>query len=134
MPTNYSHQKVPPAPVLEIRLSPPCESARTNVLPALIDTGADFTLVPLRWLLEIDAPEVRWAFLRGLWSEPRNVTLYLVDVHFENQVLPGVEVAAVEDEEDMEVVLGRNILNDLIVLLDGPREQVDLLTRRPLKF
>ena len=103
---------------------------------ALVDTGADFTLAPLQWLLEIDAPEVRWAFLRGLWSEARHVTLYLVDVHFENVVLPGIEVAGVEydSENDAEIVLGRNALNNLILLLDGPREQADLLERRPLQL
>jgi hypothetical protein len=132
---EYDRQKFPPAPVLEITLSPPCETTRTIPLLALIDTGGDFTLAPLRWLLHIDAPEVRSAYLRGLWSEQRQVTLYLVDLHFDDTVLPGVEVVGLDDDEDdQEVVLGRNVLNRLILLLDGPREQVDILERRPLKF
>jgi len=103
-----------------------------------VDTGADFTLVPLSWLLRVDAPESRWAYLRGLWSEQRPVTLYLVDLHLETGVLPGVEVAGIEDtempEEDREIVLGCNILNQLILLLDGPQKQTDILSRRPMKF
>ncbi len=80
---------------------------------------------------------MRWAYLRGLWSEQRPVTLYLVDLHLENSILPGVEVIGVEEEEadeDQEIVLGRNVLNQLVLLLDGPRKQTDVLARRPLKL
>ena len=55
----------------ELRLSAPREAAYEVVLSALIDTGADFTLVPLDWLLRINAPESRSANVRGLWSEQR---------------------------------------------------------------
>jgi hypothetical protein len=139
MPTKYSHQKFPPAPTLNIKLSPPREAAQTDIMPALIDTGGDFTLVPLSWLLRIDAPEVRYAYLRGLWGEQRQVTLYLVDLHLDKGVLPGIEVVGFEGDadetgEEQEVVLGRNVLNLLILLLDGPREQTDVLARRPSKF
>lgn len=139
MPQTYSQQKVPPAPVLSVRLSRPGEPTPMEPKLALIDTGGDFTTAPLSWLLAIDAPEFRWAYLRGLWSEQRPVTLYLVDVHLENGLLPGMEVIGIPDEEieteeDYEIVLGRNILNRLLILLDGPSKQVNLLERRPLKF
>jgi predicted aspartyl protease len=136
MPSEYSRLKIPPAPILEIKLSPPREGMQTDSLVALIDTGADFTLVPLDWLLQIDAPEVRYAYLRGLWSEQRQATLYLVDLHFDSTVLPGIEVIGLEHDEDddQEIILGRNVLNKLILLLDGPSEQVDILDRRPQRL
>lgn len=139
MPIEYDHQKFPPAPILEVRLSQPGKMVRTETMPALVDTGGDFTTVPLDWLLQIDAPEVRWAYLRGLWSEQRPVTLYLVDLHLDSGVLPGVEVIGIneddiETEDDREIVLGRNVLNQLILLLDGLHQQSDILERRPLKF
>ena len=135
--TEYTHAKFPPAPVLNVRLSAPRDMARVGPFPALIDTGGDFTLVPLSWLLDVGAPEVRWAYLRGLWSEQRPVTLYLLDVHLDSGVLPGVEVIGVEGEEadeDQEIILGRNVLNQLILLLDGPHKEVDVLERRPPRF
>jgi hypothetical protein len=106
---------------------------------ALVNTGGDFTTIPLNWLLEIDAPEVRMAYLRGLWSEQRPVTLYLVDIHLENGVLPGVEVVGIDEDDieteaDREIVLGRNVLNQLILLLDGPNQQTDILDRRPTRL
>ena len=139
MSTRYSRQNFPPAPILEIKLSQPGESAQLEAKPALIDTGGDFTTVPLTWLLQIDAPEARWAYLRGLWSEQRPVTLYLVDLHFESAILPGVEVIGIDEgdietEDDREIVLGRNVLNQLILLLDGPNQQTDVLERRPVRF
>ncbi len=107
-----------------------------NPAPALFDTGSDFTLVPLSDLLRMDAPEAQSAFLRGLWSEQRPVTVYLVDLHLENRVLPDVEVVGIEDEsseteEESEIILGRNVLNRLILLLDGPSEYAEILERRP---
>ena len=94
MPIEYSRQKFPSAPVLNVRLSQPGEMIRTVELTALIDTGGDFTTVSLDWLLQIGAPEVRWAYLRGVWGEQRAVTLYLVDLHLDTGVLPGVEAVS----------------------------------------
>jgi hypothetical protein len=136
MSTPYDSTQVPVAPILSVRLSAPRETAHHQAVAALIDTGADFTLVPLRWLLAIDAPESRYAYIRGLWSEPTLVPLYLVDIHLEAGVLPGVEVAGVADGngEEQETIIGRNVLNQLILLLDGPHAQMDVLERRPLRF
>ena len=116
-----------------MRLSVPHEAAPATVFSASIDTGADFTLIPLTWLVQIDASESRYAYMRGLWSEQRQITLYLVDLHLETGVLPGVVVAGIDDEGDQEIVLGRNILNQLILLLDGPHLQTDVLERHPIR-
>ncbi len=139
MLTDYDSEKFPAAPVLEIKISPPRESVQTEAMPALVDTGADFTIIPLNWLLQVDAPAVRWAFLRGLWSEQRQVTLYLVDLYFDDIVLPALEVVGLGDDQiefddEREAVLGRNVLNRLILLLDGPQQRIDILERRPVKF
>ena len=142
MSTPYSHTNFPPAPILEIRLSPPLERAQTGWLPALIDTGADFTIVPLHWLIQIDAPEVRSAYVRGLWSKQQLVTLYLVDVHTEMGVMSGVEVIGIDmdeerfgdDDEEEEIILGRNVLNKLFLLLEGPNQRTRILEGWPKKF
>ena len=36
--------------------------------------------------------------------------------------------------ENEEIVLGRNVLNMLILLLEGPIEQTSILERRPRRF
>lgn len=138
MSTPYSHEKFPPAPVLDIQLSAPGESPQTALLTALIDTGADFTIVPLQRLLAINAPESRSAHVRGLWSDRQLVTLYLVDIHLAHGTLPGMEVIGIDDEDDsddeQEVILDRNVLNLLLLLLEGPQQQTTILERRPRRF
>lgn len=134
----YAKTKFPPFPILNIALSVPSEGAQTELTPALIDTGSDFTLVPEKWLQEIDAPRSRPARVRGLWSAYQEVTLFLVDIHLEIGVLPGVEVVRVTQAEGIfeneEIVLGRNVLNMLILLLEGPAQQTSILERRPRRF
>ena len=135
--SHYDELKYPPAPVLELRMSCPDSSPSSAPVSALIDSGSDFTLAPEKWLIEIGAPVLRTASARGLWSDYRSVMLYLVDLHLEQGVLTNVEVVGVsshDPEDDQEMILGRNVLNKLIVLLDGPRLQNEVLQRRPLKF
>ena len=90
----YSKGKFPPIPILNISLSAPGEPAPIELAPALIDTGSDFTLVPEKWLHGLDAPRSRPARVRGLWSSYHEVTLFLVDIHLEIGVLPGIELCA----------------------------------------
>ena len=104
-------------------------NASTLPLSALVDTGADITIVPVGYLRAIGAEEIYSAHLRAHWGGRRAVTIFLVDLEIENQLMPGIEV--VGDEQGQEILLGRNVLNKLIVLLDGPRQQVDVLSRRP---
>ncbi len=134
----YATNKFPPVPILHISLSAPGESAQTELAPALIDTGSDFTLVPEKWLRDLDAPRSRPARVRGLWSAYREVTLFLVDIHLEIGTLPGVEVVRVMKSEGIfeneEIVLGRNVLNLLILLLEGPAQQTSVLERRPSRL
>lgn len=132
MRQSYNQQKWPSAPVLQFRLTPPQERDFTETIVALVDTGADFTLIPQDILIKIDVPEMRWAYVRGLWGEELAVSLYLVDLHLDNMVLPGIEVAGIPEiypatDEDNEAILGRNVLNKLTLLLDGPPEQIEVL-------
>ena len=117
----YSLMYDPPAPTCDVILES-AEGERVT-LTALIDTGADATLVPVSHLRVIGARRVFEMGLRSQWGERRAVYLYLVDVHVGGVALPGVYV--VGDEIGDEVILGRDVLNRLRITLDGPA----LLTR-----
>jgi hypothetical protein len=66
------------------------------------------------------------------------VTLFLIDIHLDIGFLPGIEVVRVLKSagifENDEIVLGRNVLNLLILLLEGPAQQTSILERRPRRF
>ena len=55
----YERSFTPAFPVLELSIHAPLEALGTAMLRALVDTGADGTLVPRRYLLQIDAPLAR---------------------------------------------------------------------------
>jgi predicted aspartyl protease len=129
MSIPYDSSFVPPAPVLHIRLASPGESPQGESLAGIADTGSDGTLVPVRILEAIEAIDVGEAILYGVLGETRNVHLYEVDIHIGDVTLPNVIV--VGDDHGDEIVIGRNILNGLILLLDGQRNLTDLLERRP---
>ncbi|MCI0347556.1 MAG: retroviral-like aspartic protease family protein, partial [Chloroflexi bacterium] len=112
----YDPAYVPPAPVLEIRLGVPGEALVVGPLPALVDTGADATIVPAGLLRSLHAQVDDRRLLRTPWGDPVRVNVYLLDVAIGDLRLPAVEVVA--DERGDEVILGRNVLNKLMVTLD----------------
>ncbi len=124
----YDKRYSPPAPVIEIQLAAPGEEPKTERLPALIDTGADGTLIPEGYLETADAIAVGDALLSGILGENRQVTLYEVDIHLANRVFPSVLVAV--NEYSQEIILGRNLLNKLILLLDGTNIESEIFEHR----
>lgn len=54
----------------------------------------------------------------------RRVDVYIVDVGIGSLRLPGIELVA--DEYGADVIVGRNVLNRLMVVLDGPRETIEI--------
>lgn len=73
----------------------------------------------------IGAPIVDSTQIRSHWGEWRQVLIYAVDVAIDDQRLPAIEI--VGDKVGSEIILGRNVLNRLSLLLDGPRQTVRLL-------
>lgn len=57
---------------------------------------------------------------------------YLVDFEVNGVVLPAIEVAS--DTVNADLVLGRDIVNHLLLLIDGPGLSTELLARHPRGF
>lgn len=99
----------------------PCFSPYRIVLSSTyreLDTGSDGSLVPIAHLRQIFAPALTDTRIRSHWGEWRSVQLYVVDLELDGLRLPGVFV--VGDEQGDEIVLGRNVLDKLRLLLNGP--------------
>ena len=118
MKFQYNDDYYPPVPVAEVTFITAAESLRAGPFIAVVDSGADGTIVPINYLNEIRASPTIDMILRSQWGERRKVLLYLVDVQIGEITLPGIEV--VGDDQSNEVILGRDVLNRLRVLLDGP--------------
>jgi predicted aspartyl protease len=125
MSLPYLDTYCPPMPALEIRLGYPGESLIQDPLTTIIDTGADGTLVPQSLLDQVGAPFVDNVRVRSHWGEWRNMQMFTIDIGVGALRLLAVEV--VGDDRGEEIVLGRNVLNRLRLLLDGPAGQVQVL-------
>jgi len=69
----------PPIPVCDVKLIAPATDRRVK-LTAIVDTGADGTIVPIRYLEDIGARRAFEARLRSQWGEQRTVFLYVIDL------------------------------------------------------
>ncbi|MFP4395561.1 MAG: hypothetical protein ACLFTI_09885 [Anaerolineales bacterium] len=122
---EYDVNYTPPAPTLGLYLSVPERDTTLGPLSGIIDTGADGTLIPTVYLKELRASPIDDAWVRGQWDEWRSVLMYMVDVRVGTTTVPGLHV--VGDVRGDEIVLGRNYLNRLRLLLNGPAAITQLL-------
>jgi predicted aspartyl protease len=124
MKFSYNETYFPAAPQAEILLGLLDESLSIGPLIAFVDSGADATIVPVRHLHSLAVQAVETRFLRSQWGERRPVDVYWLDVGIAGLRLPAIEIVA--DEYSDEIIIGRNILNKLRVLLDGPKQTIEI--------
>ena len=120
----FNNDYDPPAPSCHVLISATRRKLTIGPFPAMLDTGADGTLVPQKYLEEIGATRTFEMGLRSQWGERWVVYLYLVNLRIGDIALPGVFV--VGDDQSNEIVIGRNILNQLKISLDGPQQTTEL--------
>jgi predicted aspartyl protease len=124
--TAYSHDYFPAAPVLPVRVSLADGTPGQGMWSALVDTGADGTFVPTEILEELGAPVLYMTNVRShLGENLHRVAMHKVDVVlFGSLRLPDVEVVA--DDWGDGIILGRNVLNEVRLYLDGPAETTSI--------
>jgi predicted aspartyl protease len=110
----------PPAPLAQVTLRDvPTGATVTDVL-LLIDTGADITLLPRRAIERLGVvplADQQYA-LRGFDGRTSMAPVVVVDMVFLRRAFRG-RYLVIEAERG---ILGRDILNHVIVLLDGPQQ------------
>lgn len=115
----------PPIPALDVVLSAPASDHWSGSFTAMVDSGADFTIIPVALIKSLDAPVIRPAVLSSQWRDRRSVYVYKVDIRVGEIILPAVDVAG--DPFSEEIVLGRNVLNRLDLRLEGPALRTHLM-------
>lgn len=113
---EYDNRYEPPAPVATIRLVGVGSRVQTVQVQALLDSGADATMIPESILRQIGAMLQDTAQMRGVNDVVRRVKLYDVLVEVANQRM---RILAVAMPPHSTVIVGRDVLNRLKVTLDG---------------
>lgn len=121
----YSTAYSPSAPVVEIGVRGPGEDSREIRMTAFVDTGADATMLPIHILRIVGAEYIEPRYIRGVTGVRTLAETDLAVVHVGQQFIPiPTAVALLRGEE---AILGRDVLNHLVLTLDGPSEVLELV-------
>lgn len=120
----YDSSYDPAAPIMEIGVGIPEEKSPRHYTQAFVDSGADATMLPSAMLTEIGARFVGHKILSGITGQKDVVRLYLVVIHMPTGISYGIRAIARDGEN--EAILGRDVLNQWRITLDGPGEIVEI--------
>jgi predicted aspartyl protease len=110
--------------MLEIGLSGVNDTGARLQVVALVDSGADATMLPLRNLQQVNASYLRQQVVRGIAGQGMFANLYLVQVHIGANVVRLMEVLAAP--KGVEAILGRDLLNQFVITLHGPVSTIEV--------
>ncbi|MEM7110950.1 MAG: hypothetical protein AAF614_00855 [Chloroflexota bacterium] len=114
----------PAAPFVEISLSDYAEQQQPLTLIAQIDSGSDATAIPMQTLRHVNARFEETRVMRGISGIAQRVDMYLVAIRLAGVTFYPTVMAI----NGAEAIIGRDILNDLIVTLNGPASTTEIST------
>lgn len=117
----YDTSYDPPAPVVPVRISAPGSPDRGVALPALVDSGADVTVIPAAVAEAIGLPPIGQLRVAGVAGVVHGAVVYAAEVEI-NGVRRPAEVIGLGDQ----TLLGRNLLNQWVLVLDGPGLRLEM--------
>lgn len=125
MPFTYRYaNEVPPAPYVLVIVSHPDGSATSTDLPAKVDTGADRTIIPTKLAASLGLRLVERVVFTGLADQQIELPIYQAHLLIRDLDPILVEVAASDGVSH--VLLGRDVLNRYLVVLDGPDQRLEI--------
>ncbi|MCP4427345.1 MAG: hypothetical protein GY803_22895 [Chloroflexi bacterium] len=123
MTTSYDYDSSyePAAPVVPVGLSASGETIVRRRVSALLDSGADATMIPVDELTAAGARYVERRQMRGVVGEPVRVNLFLTAVHIGDHAIHGIRAVGVP--AGSEAIIGRDVLNQFELTLNGPAHE-----------
>lgn len=111
---SYDITRKPPAPVLPLGIGRPGDPA-VVLLPALVDTGADMSVVPESVAAQLQLPAVDRVRVRSLDGQVQAI-VYAADIQVAGTrtLMPLVGLGE-------QALVGRDLLNRWVLTLDGRR-------------
>lgn len=119
----YSRNFNPPAPIIELYISAPLSNA-SSLSIALIDSGADITVIPERIVSQLKLRRVDSMLASGFGKAMIEATVYSAILSIEGILKPTI-YRILSWNEDY-ALIGRDLLNKLIAVLNGPSRELSL--------
>jgi predicted aspartyl protease len=113
---DYDFTYIPSAPIVTLEVTSDVSTAAATLV-AFIDTGADAIMLPFSVLDQIQAEEVETRYLRTVTGARTVVDLYRVSIRIGPYRFSNIRAAATNSST--EIILGRDVLNQLVVTLNG---------------
>ena len=126
---TYDQSYWPPFPTIEVVIANPFSDQATVPLPAKVDTGADMTVIPRRLAVELGLTSFSRVLVQGFRGQPKVTRTYPADVNVNGYTVEFVEL--ILNDTENELLLGRDVLNELVLILNGPASIVEVAQNRP---
>jgi hypothetical protein len=120
----YTQQLEPPAPFAYVTLRDPQRLRDVVDIPAQVDSAADRTVIPARFVAALQLVVLDRISVAGFGG-----VVYQLDTHaveLEIRQLRAVIVEVVAHPTESFILLGRDVLNQFRVILDGPQSALDI--------
>ena len=122
---NYNTAYSGPAmPVVPLEIGNNTKTEKWFTVQALVNSGADATMIPIRYLRQLGVEPVNKRRVVDASGISYSVEVYVVALRVGPYYHPAVGILANRQSKD--VLLGRNVLNHLIVTLNGLAYTVEI--------
>lgn len=123
MSNHYKEDCCPPAPVLRITVRNISDYTKQLTGDALIDTGADITCLPRTIVKTLSGEPISTYGIKGIGeTNAGQADSYILEFEIAS-IKKQAEAIAFGDE----LILGRNIINEFVLQLDGPNKEVNII-------
>ena len=123
MEYKYSRNFNPPAPVVEVSISAPLSRVSTSST-ALVDSGADITVIPERIIAQLKLRRVDSTPVSGFGKRVIQATVYSATL--ETEGISESKIYRILGWSEDYALIGRDLLNQLIAVLNGPSQELSL--------
>jgi hypothetical protein len=121
---RYVTEVTPPAPFVQASVRCPTTGRQVEELPAQLDTAADRTVIPDLVVEQLEFVQVGHLLIQGFGSQVLELPTFLVEIRIHD--LAPVPVKVLLGEREPYMLLGRDLLNQLRLLLDGPELALEI--------
>ena len=118
----YSIDFHPPAPMLDVDCSSPI-SGTSIAVPALVDSGADMTVLPSDVVSRLQLGRTGFITAVGLEALPTERSVFSAAIQIAGRHSVSVRVITWDGSF---ALLGRNVINEWRLVLDGPASSMTI--------